>query len=357
MPSIASLPSTKADLPPQAHVGSFPVRLLCRVSCVQLAAFLLAVLGCLMSICSTSANLDWRVWQVDKIMGRNQQGIVGIGIWGACSVRRVTMKKTNMICIPLNNEESLPAEIIVAQDLMPMASVATALTVLWMAFALCNIFEPGKDENFIDTIFSIGGRIELAAGTCVLISIACNLHSVLRNDGIPLPEVLGVPPIPTEQSAGMAIYIGFLAAASQLLSGTLVLGEKYFWKMSGINTSKPKFVHDPESVTDTKNPKLRMRQYFSSVTLECEEEKPPISRRCQNHIKTETMPGSLAIWLTNGSRPVTGFLKIEAVDVVYIFLCIFCFFKKTECFWDAYNIVLTINGGINEKYKTVIFRY
>ncbi|XP_053223670.1 claudin-2-like [Podarcis raffonei] len=309
MPSIASLPSTKADLPPQAHVGSFPVRLLCRVSCVQLAAFLLAVLGCLMSICSTSANLDWRVWQVDKIMGRNQQGIVGIGIWGACSVRRVTMKKTNMICIPFNDEESLPAEIIVAQDLMPMASVANAVTVLWMAFALCNIFEPGKDENFINTFFSIGARIELAVGTCVLISIAWNLHSVLTNDGIPLPEVLGVPPIPTEQRAGMAIYIGFLAAASQLLSGTLVLGEKYFWKMSEINISKQKFVNDPESVTDTENPKLRMkyRQYFSSVTLECEEEKPTIWRRCQSHIKMETMPGSLAIWLTNGSRPVTGF--------------------------------------------------
>ncbi|CAI5795733.1 Hypothetical predicted protein [Podarcis lilfordi] len=242
-------------------------------------------------------------------MGSNQQGIVGSGIWGACSVRRVTMKKTNMICIPFNDEESLPAEIIVAQDLMPMASVATAVTVLCMAFALCNIFEPGKDENFIDTFFSIGARIELAAGTCVLISISWNLHSILTNEGIPLPEVLGVPLIPTEQRAGMAIYVGFLAAASQLLSGTLVLGEKYFWKMSEINPSRQKFVNDPESVTDTENPKLRMkyRQYFSSVTLECEEEKPTIWRRCQSHIKMETVPGSLAIWLRNGSRPVTGF--------------------------------------------------
>ncbi|CAI5796161.1 Hypothetical predicted protein [Podarcis lilfordi] len=104
-----------------------------------------------------------RVWQIENIMGSNKPGIVGTGIWGACSMCRITMKKINIICIPLNDEESLPSEIIFAQDLMPLASIANALTVFCMAFALYNIFKPGKHDDFIVTFFSIGAIVDLAA--------------------------------------------------------------------------------------------------------------------------------------------------------------------------------------------------
>ncbi|CAI5771700.1 Hypothetical predicted protein [Podarcis lilfordi] len=188
MPSVASLPSTKAKVPLQAHYGSFPVRLLCRVSCFQLGAFVLALIGCIMSIWGT-ANIEWRVWQVENIMGSNKPGIVGIGIWGACSVSRITAKKINIICTALKDEESLPAEITAAQDLMPLAIVANAVAVFCMAFALYNIFKPGKHDNFIFTFFSIGAIMDLAAGTFVLISISWNLYSILANEGMKLPKV------------------------------------------------------------------------------------------------------------------------------------------------------------------------
>ncbi|XP_061482714.1 claudin-34-like [Rhineura floridana] len=229
--------------PLPADKGSLVVRLLSRVSCFQLCAFFLAVVGWVVCI-SSAASIQWRVWHVENIMG-SHSGFVGIGIWHVCSVHD-TIDKRNILCSPLTEEhESLPTEI--AQDLMPLASIVNTLTVYFMSFALYNVFKPGTHKDFIFTFFTIGGVLNLAAGIFVFISVSWNMHSVLVKEGIKLPKMLGLPDVPKEQYVGVSIYLGYVAAASQLLSGSLVLGEACCWRFRETYTLAEVVVHDPEN--------------------------------------------------------------------------------------------------------------
>ncbi|XP_033002278.1 uncharacterized protein LOC117045386 [Lacerta agilis] len=201
MPSVARLASTQAKAPAQEDYGSLPVRLLGRVSCFQVGTFVLALIGCIMCICST-AGVQWRMWHVDNIMG-------------------------------------------VSPD--------------------------------------------LAAGTFVLISVSWNMFSILAKEGMKLPVVLGLPLVPKEQCVGAAIYVGFIAAGSQLLSRTLVLGEKYFWRFRERVTSMEEIVTDPE-IVESESPTLR---------LKCREGASTMKRKCEDrrHMKIESMPNSSWMWL------------------------------------------------------------
>lgn len=88
----------------------------------------MALFGCVMCICST-AGVQWRMWHVDNIMGGSRPGLAGIGLWVACSAHRVSIKKINVLCTALADDESLPSEIVIAQDFMPLASIVNAVTV------------------------------------------------------------------------------------------------------------------------------------------------------------------------------------------------------------------------------------
>lgn len=145
-PSIARLADIRAKASPEAAYGSLPVWLLCRLSCFQLDAFVLALVA---TLCA-SAGVQWMVWYVDNIVGISSPGLVGIGLWGTCSLHRVTIKKINVVCTALADHESFPSEMIIDQGFMPLASIANVLSFL---DALYNVFKPRKHKGFIFTLF------------------------------------------------------------------------------------------------------------------------------------------------------------------------------------------------------------
>lgn len=120
---------------------------------------------------------------------------------------------------------------------------------------------------------SIGVILDLAAGTFVLISVSWNMYSILAKEGMKLPDILGLLLVPKEQCVGAAIYVGFIAAGSQLLSGMLVLGEKYFWRFRERVTSKEEIVTDPE-IVESESPALRLkyREDASTMKYKCEDQ-------------------------------------------------------------------------------------
>ncbi|XP_061485672.1 claudin-34-like [Rhineura floridana] len=244
MPLIVYLGNTLAEAPQKTHKGSLVIRWLSLISCFQLWAFLLAILGFIMCFTST-VSVQWRVWHIQNGTGFSS-AIVWIGIWRVCTIQLATAaEKSSLSCLEFNElYSSLSKEILIARDLMALASIVNALAISSMSFALYNVFKPISQKTFIVTFFYIGAGLDLTSGIFVLISVSWNMHCVLLEEGIQFPGFFRLPPIPKRQYVGAAIYVGFVAAAFQLLSGSLVLIETCLLKFSKSHLSKTVVIHE-----------------------------------------------------------------------------------------------------------------
>ncbi|KAM6448146.1 claudin-34 isoform 1-T3 [Liasis olivaceus] len=212
------------------------------ISGPQLCGYLLSILGWIMCVTSTAAE-QWRIWHVENVID-NPSGVVWVGIWRVCYMYGTNSENIFLRCEDFTEDyKTLPKEIFLAQDLMSLGCIVGAVAICFMTFALWNVFKTITQKTFLLTFFSLGGILNLMAGIMILIPISWNLYSILNNAGIVFPEFFRVPTFPKEQQVGAAIYVGYVAAVLFLLSGFLILCNKYALKLN--QEKNPELVNLP----------------------------------------------------------------------------------------------------------------
>ncbi|XP_053161193.1 claudin-34-like [Hemicordylus capensis] len=212
---------------------------LAEVSFFQLCAFFLSLSGWLM--CMTSAILvQWRVWHVSNHYGGTS--IAWIGIWETCRVDEdpsIVDEQNLMNCTELSNLHTfLPSEIIAAQNLMVLATIAGAVQTGFLSVAFLNIYKKQKQRKHVSNLFLIAGLLNLSSGIGVFIPIVWNMVSVLSEAPIFFPEDFHLPHQPEYQYVGAALPIGLISAIFQILSGCFILCNNHLAvkKMSALAT-------------------------------------------------------------------------------------------------------------------------
>lgn len=217
----------RAVLPPD--IASQFETCLTRTSNIKIYSFLLGFAGWIMSIFST-ASVQWRVWHVENIT-TGHSDTIWIGIWKVCFVHDSLLVEDHdpMHChIFLENDTFIPVEIFLAQDLMTLAIIVEAMAIIVLCLGFWNIYEDKGYKKLIDHLFFLGSVLNSVSGILILMPISWNMISVLAKTQIPFPTELHVPGTPKKQAIGVALYVGLMSAAFQLLSGSFILIEKCF---------------------------------------------------------------------------------------------------------------------------------
>ncbi|XP_053166323.1 claudin-34-like isoform X1 [Hemicordylus capensis] len=200
---------------------------LAEVSFFQLCAFFLSLSGWLM--CMTSAILvQWRVWHFSNHYGGTS--IAWIGIWEICRVDEDPSidEQNRMNCTAFSNLHTfLPSEIIAAQNLMVLATIAGAVQTGFLSVAFSNIYRKEKQRKHVANLFLIAGLLNLSSGIGVFIPIVWNMVSVLSEVPIFFPEDFHLPHKPEYQYVGAALLVGLISAIFQILSGCFILRSKH----------------------------------------------------------------------------------------------------------------------------------
>ncbi|KAM4699017.1 claudin-34 [Discoglossus pictus] len=191
---------------------------------LQLFGFALSTVGWILGSISTGL-VQWRVWHVanNTII---TSGIAWIGIWRTCFFSQ-TLVSTNqkiMYCQEFSVTDSfVPREIFVAQGLMLVAIIVGAAGKASCVVGLKNIYQGCSSLSLITQWFTASGILHLFASSCIIISVAWNLHSVANNNSISFPSTYFMPTDPDSQEVGAALSIGIISAILQFLSGTFFL--------------------------------------------------------------------------------------------------------------------------------------
>uniref|UniRef100_A0A803T094 Claudin 34 n=1 Tax=Anolis carolinensis TaxID=28377 RepID=A0A803T094_ANOCA len=205
--------------------GNFPdAARLVHLAYIRLIAFIFMAIGWALCLMATGGE-EWRVWDPRPGTGMEK---MWIGIWGVCFVGPPPPDKPKVMqCLEFQDEHfSLPTEIFIAQDLMPLASILASLALAFVSFTLWNLYHKGRPKNFLLIFLWVGGILSLLSGAVSLIPLLWNMHSVIVNEGIVFPESFHLPYLPNEQNIGFAIYAGIVASGFQLTSSILILSEK-----------------------------------------------------------------------------------------------------------------------------------
>ncbi|KAJ8350447.1 hypothetical protein SKAU_G00255770 [Synaphobranchus kaupii] len=172
--------------------------------------------------------IQWRVWSVADVSFVTS-GVVWVGIWRACFLSSVlpTGELEGMFCQAIGFLDSFaPPEIPVAQALMVAALVLGLAGNAGGVYALrCVYF--GRPKRPVWTAFALAGAIQLLAGTCSLVPLSWNLHSVAANNTISFPPRFNVPPAPFRQHAGAGIGVGIAGAILVIVSGLAFLSYRF----------------------------------------------------------------------------------------------------------------------------------
>ncbi|XP_069495217.1 claudin-34 [Ambystoma mexicanum] len=191
---------------------------------LQLAAFAFSTVGWILSAITTGL-VQWRVWHITNNTVINS-GIAWVGIWRTCFFSNIMVSSNlkNMYCQEFSTQQSfVPPEIFVAQGLMVLAIILGLSAKISTVWALKNVYQGTPSERVIVRWFIAGGALNLAAGLCVLIPVAWNLHSVMLNSSVYFPKTFNMPSSPQSQDAGAAIALGLISAILMVLSGSLLL--------------------------------------------------------------------------------------------------------------------------------------
>ncbi|XP_070615798.1 claudin-4-like [Erythrolamprus reginae] len=187
----------------------------------QFCGYFLGILGSIMCIASTTMQ-SWRVWQVDPKDG-TYPGVIWIGIWKACYQHSTQPKNRYIHCEDFTGKlKMLPKEIFLAQDLMTLSCIVGAVAITIMSFALVIVVKDTEQKKYLPILFNTVGFLNVLAGIMILIPTLWNRHSVLEDKSIPFPLFFKMPRVPRRQEVGAAIYIGYSAAFSFLLSGIMI---------------------------------------------------------------------------------------------------------------------------------------
>lgn len=198
---------------------------LAQISCYRLCGLLLALIGWSMCIISTAGD-QWRVWHIEHMPGVSSARL-WVGIWRVCFIQDATDEENiHLHCEEFTEEyRTLPKEIFIAQDLMSLAAIVQSLAMGFMVFALWKVHKDAKQKKVLFTFFTIGSILNLISGIIILVPVSWNLYSILMKEGIEFPEFFVLPHSPKEQYVGSAIYVGYVASACLLSSGTVILSK------------------------------------------------------------------------------------------------------------------------------------
>uniref|UniRef100_A0A803TBM4 Uncharacterized protein n=1 Tax=Anolis carolinensis TaxID=28377 RepID=A0A803TBM4_ANOCA len=182
---------------------------------IRLCGLLLAVIGWVLCVIATGAD-EWRVWHSKDVPGTSPAKI-WVGIWRVCFVDHPPEGEPTRQCQEfLEQHQSLPTEILIAQDLMPFAIVVLSLALVCMFFALWNVFRNARPEKVFLTFFRVGGVLILMSAFIIFIPLMWNIYSVMVNERIVFPGDFSLPALPNEQTVGFPIYVGFFASGFQV---------------------------------------------------------------------------------------------------------------------------------------------
>uniref|UniRef100_A0A803TSU0 Uncharacterized protein n=1 Tax=Anolis carolinensis TaxID=28377 RepID=A0A803TSU0_ANOCA len=180
---------------------------LLQLAYIRLCGLLLAVIGWVLCLTATGAD-EWRVWHSKDVPGTSPAKI-WVGIWKVCFVDNPPEGEPTRQCQEfLEQHQSLPTEILIAQDLMPFASVVLSLAIACISFALWNIFHNVRPEKVFLAFFRVGGALTLLSAFITLIPVLWNMYSVVSNERIVFPSDFSLPALPNEQTVGFPIYVG-----------------------------------------------------------------------------------------------------------------------------------------------------
>ncbi|XP_014339578.1 claudin-34 [Latimeria chalumnae] len=190
---------------------------------LQLTAFFIGSVGWIFSSVITGL-LQWRVWYFYNSTVITSE-IAWVGIWRACffSSVLVSPELKKMYCQRITFSDSfVPTEICVAQCLMlgaiTFGGIGKIAAILGLREAYFN-----ENRYKIHTFFSVGAVLNMSAALCIIISVAWNWNSVIKNHSIDFPSYFNLPSSPDKQEAGAALPIGVLSVFLLVISGSFLL--------------------------------------------------------------------------------------------------------------------------------------
>nr|XP_025038917.1 claudin-34-like [Pelodiscus sinensis]XP_025038918.1 claudin-34-like [Pelodiscus sinensis] len=242
------------------------VNFLAITSHIPLLAFVLSVLGWI--LCMISLGLiPWRVWHLDNST-LISSGNIWIRMWDVCFTfnPELTNGSSLMLCQGFNNQDTfIPSEMVIAQDLLILAAVMEAVAICLVLFLLWSNYKKELKEHYILIFFLTGGVLNIMSSVFILIPVSWNLQSIMKNHSIAFPPSYHLPSTPTSQEVGSAIHVGLAAVLLLLLSGILLLCDRYLNLDSKVHpkTKEPDQVaHHHKQTCLCKYPSARSSQTY-----------------------------------------------------------------------------------------------
>ncbi|XP_019904421.1 claudin-34 isoform X2 [Esox lucius] len=189
--------------------------------------FLGLVIGCVGWILTmvTAGQNEWRIWYVEDV-SNVASGTAWVGVWRACFYSHTLPDFEFCRSIGIT-DPFIPLEIPVSQ-VMVMVTVILGLTGNMVgAYAVRNIYFGEKTSNIIRLLFTGAGVLYVLTGASCLMPLIWNMTSILTNQTITFPPEFHLPPAPTTQKVGVAIWIGISASILLFFSGILFLCYSY----------------------------------------------------------------------------------------------------------------------------------
>uniref|UniRef100_A0A8D2JAA1 Uncharacterized protein n=1 Tax=Varanus komodoensis TaxID=61221 RepID=A0A8D2JAA1_VARKO len=191
---------------------------------LQIAGFSTGCAGCLLTML-TMMHTDWRLWYIGKT-SVYRAGITRVGIWKICFPPNLkNSSEYSVLCCHEFNfyEKFFPVEMKLGQILMFVAVLLASLGLVLSFLIPWNIFCQKLTQIQARLMFLTGGLFYMIASTCVLIPITWNAYSVAVNGTIRFPDAFQLPPRPTTQNSGAAIFLGYMSSFLLFVSGVCII--------------------------------------------------------------------------------------------------------------------------------------